>query len=237
MRYVYRIGWATALWVAAGNAAAQGDSAAPSTITLGTMIAQGGVILWVLMALSVATVGVAVYFLLTVTVAREVPRAFGDRIRALLRDGSYKDAYELCAGRDELFVKVVQAGLKAAKHDRYIIQEAMESEGERGATALWQKVSYLNNVAVISTLLGLLGTVWGMIRAFGSIALDNSQVKGLRMAEAVAQAMITTAGGLMLAIVAFVFYFYLHGQVVKITAAVEAQATDMIELIEEGGES
>jgi biopolymer transport protein ExbB len=213
-----------------------GETVQPA-ITLGTMLQQGGVILWVIMGLSVATLAMAIYFIMTVSVAREAPRNLADQIFQKLRKGDLRDAFEICAGREELLAKVFRAGLKAARHDRYVVQEAMESEGERGAAALWQKVSYLNNVAVIAPLLGLLGTVWGMIQAFGAIALDNSQVKGLRMAESVAQAMITTAGGLMLAIPAFVVYFYLRGQVVKITAEVEAQATELIEVLEESDDA
>jgi biopolymer transport protein ExbB len=122
-------------------------------------------------------------------------------------------------------------------HDRYVIQEAMESEGERGAAALWQKISYLNNIGVIAPLLGLLGTVLGMMQAFGSIALDDAQVKTLKMAYAVAQAMITTAAGLMLAIPALVVYFYLRGRVTKIIAQVEAQSAELVEALVRGHRS
>lgn len=222
----------------AASAQAPVDAAAePARITLAMMLQQGGPILWVILGLSVVTVVMAVYFLLTVNVGREAPRGLSERVRKALRDGAMLEAYELCTGRVDLLARVLRAGLKAAKHDRYIIQEAMESEGERGAASLWQRISYLNNVAVIAPLLGLLGTVWGMMLAFGSIALDNSQVKGLRMAESVALAMVTTAAGLVLAILAFVVYFYLRGQVVKIVAEVEAQATELVELIDEARSS
>ena len=76
-----------------------------------------------------------------------------------------------------------------------------------------------------------------MIQAFGAIALDDSQVKGLRMAEGVAEAMITTAAGLMLAIPALVVYYYLRGQVIKIIAEVESHATELVDLIAQGDSS
>jgi biopolymer transport protein ExbB len=123
-----------------------------------------------------------------------------------------------------------------AGHDRYVIQEAMESEGERGATALWQKISYLNNIGTLAPLLGLLGTVWGMMRAFGAIAFDSAQVKGIAMASSVATAMVTTAAGLLLAIPAIAVYYYLRGRVIKIVAEVEAQASEFVEMIARNGE-
>lgn len=213
---------------------------APSQIeqlTLWNMIEHGGAIVWTLIAMSIVTGVLGVYLFLTLTPNREAPASLVKRAMAQVRAGDLRGAYQMCEGREELLAKVLCAGLKVSGHDRYVIQEAMESEGERGATALWQKISYLNNVGVIAPLLGLLGTVVGMIQAFGSIALDNSQVKGLEMAYGVAKAMITTAAGLLLAIPAMIAYFYLRGRVIKIIAQVEAQATEVIELLSRGHES
>jgi biopolymer transport protein ExbB len=127
--------------------------------------------------------------------------------------------------------RVLHAGLKMADQERYIIQESMESEGQRCAAELWQRISYMNNVGVIAPLLGLLGTVWGMIGAFGAIALDNSQVKNMTMAMNVSEAMITTAAGLLLAIPALLTYYYLRGRVLRVTSLVESQASEFVELI------
>jgi biopolymer transport protein ExbB len=220
------------------EAAGAGDAVTPAsmtpgapTITLWWMLEKGGAINWIILAMSVVALIMAVYLFLTLTPGREVPDTFVKRAQAQIRAGDLRGAWQMCEGRDELIARVLQAGLKMAQHDRYVIQEAMESEGERGATELWQKISYLNNIGVIAPLLGLLGTVWGMIRAFGAIAFEDSQVKSLTMAEGVAQAMITTAAGLCLAIPAMIVYFYLRGRVIRIVAAVEAQATELIEML------
>jgi biopolymer transport protein ExbB len=203
-------------------------------LTLMVMIQQGGVILWVIMALGFVAVVWTVYLLATVTTRREVPLNLGKRAQAQVRAGDIRGAYQMCLERDELLANVLRAGLKMSGHDRYVIQEAMESEGERGATALWQRISYLHNIAMIAPLLGLLGTVWGMMQAFSAIAFDSAQVKGLTMAYSVSMAMITTAGGLVLAIPALGVYYFLRGRVVKIIAAVEAQASEFVELLSGG---
>ena len=70
-----------------------------------------------------------------------------------------------------------------------------------------------------------------MIGAFGAIALDSSQVKGLTMAYSVSQAMITTAAGLLLAIPALMMYYYLRGRVLRVVATVESRASEFVELI------
>ncbi|HPG68442.1 MAG TPA: MotA/TolQ/ExbB proton channel family protein [Candidatus Hydrogenedentes bacterium] len=205
-------------------------------LTLMDMIEQGGAILWVIMALGFVALVMSVYFFFTVTAKREVPPNFLKRTLSQLRSGDLRGAYQMCEGRDELLVNVVRAGLKMAGHDRYVIQDAMESEGERGATALWQKISWLNNIGVIAPLLGLLGTVWGMIQAFSVIALDNAQVKSMAMAFSVSKAMITTAGGLLLAIPVLFVYYYMRGRVIKIIAEVEAHSSVVVEVLTRGQE-
>lgn len=206
----------------------------PQTVnqmTLMMMIEQGGVILWVIMALGFATVVLAIFLLLTVTVKREVPGVLVERTHKQVHEREFEEAWRMCDERDELLARVFAAGLRMTGHDRFLIQEAMESEGERGATELWQRISYLNNIATIAPLLGLLGTVWGMMQAFSSIAFDTAQVKGMTMAYSVASAMITTAAGLVLAIPAMVIYFLLRGRVIKIIATVESYAAELVEVL------
>lgn len=225
---------------AAPGAGLEGPLIAPGEgdrLTLWMMIENGGVILGVIGGLSVIAVLMMLYFFLTITPRREIPRRFSKEARKQIRAGELENLARQCRKRRDLLSKVLQAGLKVAGHDRFVIQEAMESEGERGATLLWQRISYLNNIGVIAPLLGLLGTVWGMMQAFGAIALDDTQVRGLAMAYSVAQAMTTTAAGLALAIPAMAVYFYLRGRVTRIVSEVEAHASEFIDLLSEEGRS
>ena len=200
-------------------------------LTLEMMVLQGGPILWAIIGLAFIAVVMGFYLFLTVTPRREAPTKLLRRVTNQIRAGDMQGAIMLCEGRDELMARVLHAGLKMADQDRYIIQESMESEGERGAAELWQKISYMNNVGVIAPLLGLLGTVWGMIGAFSAIALDSSQVKSVTMAYNVSQAMITTAAGLLLAIPALLVYYILRGRVLRVVSTVESQASEFVELI------
>lgn len=209
----------------------------PNQLTLMMMIEQGGYILWVIMGLGFISFVLCIYHLLTLTPGREAPKSLIRRAHGQLQEGDLRGAYQMCQERDEYLALVLRAGLKMSGHERYVIQEAMESEGERGATALWQKISYLNNIANLAPLLGLLGTVWGMMQAFGAIAFEDAQVKGLAMAYSVAEAMITTAAGLLLAIPTMAVYFFLRGRVIKIIAVVEAHASEFVELIVKEGDT
>lgn len=237
------------LLVLAGlSASAQEASPEPATATLPTilqpvdgqltlmaMVEQGGAILWVIMGLGFIALVWALYLLLTLTPGREVPKKLAKRAQAQIASGDLRGAYQMCQERDELLANVLAAGLKMAGHDRFVIQEAMESEGARGAAAMWQRISYLNNIGTLAPLLGLLGTVWGMMQAFVVISADIAQVQGMSMAAGVAKAMITTAAGLALAIPCMVVYYYLRGRVTRIIATLESQANEFIELIIEKG--
>lgn len=203
------------------------------TITLMMMIEQGGVILWIIMGLGFVALVLTLYLLVTVSPRREAPAALVKRAMAQVKAGEIQGAYHMCLEREEFLARVLAAGIKLAGHDRFRIQDAMESEGERMAAALWQRITYLNNIAMVAPLLGLLGTVWGMMRAFSAIALDTAQVKGITMAYSVSQAMITTAGGLALAIPAMTIYFLLRGRVLRIIAEVEARSAEFIEVLAE----
>lgn len=213
------------------------SSMAGQPVTVLLMLKWGGVVLWITMAMGFAAMAMAIYFVLTVTPKREVPPTLAKRLLTQIRAGNLRGAYQLCEGRDELLANVARAGLKMAGHDRYVVQEAMESEGERGASTLWQKISYLNNAGTIAPLLGLLGTVWGMVLAFSSIASDNAQVRGIVVAENVSKALITTVGGLVVAIPCMVVYYFLRARVIKIVAEVEAQASEIVELLAQGRQS
>lgn len=200
-------------------------------MTLMMMIEHGGFILWVILAFGFVSMVLSIYYLLTLTPRREAPKTLVKRAHGMLHAGDLRGAYQMSQERDEYLALVLRAGLKMSGHERFVIQEAMESEGERGATALWQKISYLNNIASLTPLLGLLGTVWGMMQAFGAIALQDSQVKTLTLAYSVSLAMITTAGGLLVAIPSLAVYFVLRGRVIKIISAVEAHASEFVEMI------
>ncbi len=216
--------------------AVAGATAPPQeeAVTLFKMIQWGGAILWVTMGLGCASLAMSIYFIFTVTPKREAPPTLSKRLMSHIRAGDLRGAYQLCEGRDELLANVVRAGLRVSGRDRYVIQDAMESEGERGVTDMWQKISYLNNIGVLAPLVGLLGTVWGMVLAFSSIASNNAQVRSLAVASSVSKAMICTVGGLIVAIPSLAVYYYLRGRVVKVIAAVEAQSSEIVELLSRG---
>jgi biopolymer transport protein ExbB len=112
--------------------------------------------------------------------------------------------------------------------DATLLKEVMEGEGSRQAALLQNQTQYLLDIAVIAPMVGLLGTVVGMLQAFNAVALDLARARPMTLASGVAQALITTAAGLIVGIPAMAFYAFFRGRVAKLTAQLETAAADLL---------
>jgi biopolymer transport protein ExbB len=138
---------------------------------------------------------------------------------------------ELCAGSENVISKVVLAAIDRVEKNPASAREAVELTAKNEVTKLWEALSYLSDIAVIAPLVGLLGTVLGMIDAFNAIAFQTAAVKPVLLAGGIAKAMVTTAAGLIIAIPASIFYSFFRSRVSKITATVEALASEITDIL------
>lgn len=145
-----------------------------------------------------------------------------DRI-AEIRDGS-------ALGR------MLAAGLINRFHSREVMKEAIEDTGRQVVADLERYLNTLGTIAAVSPLLGLLGTVFGMIQVFGVITQAGVGNAGL-LAGGISKALITTAAGLSVAIPALMFHRYFNGRVNKLIIAMEEQALRLIEVMKGERES
>ena len=129
--------------------------------------------------------------------------------------------------------RVLAAGLVNRHRSRHLIKEAIEDTGRHVVHELERFLNTLGTIAGISPLLGLLGTVIGMIKVFSSIMVhgvgDANQLAG-----GISEALITTAAGLTVAIPSFFFYRYYKGKVEAYVVSMEEQAVNLVEAIEQG---
>ena len=154
-------------------------------------------------------------------------------LKECLRTARFADAEALCSDQKSMFGSIVSAGLRARGSGTQIMIDAMKSEGKRTSANLWQRLSLLNDVVLIAPMLGLLGTVIGMFYAFydvnRSIESINALFDGLGIAVG------TTVVGLIVAILAMVFYTTLKYQLVRTISRVENEALVLFPLIESRG--
>jgi biopolymer transport protein ExbB len=131
--------------------------------------------------------------------------------------------------------RVLAAGLVNIHHEREIMKESIEEAGRHVVLELERYLNTLGTIASISPLLGLLGTVFGVIKVFSAISLHGTDHPGY-LAGGIAQALITTAAGLSVAIPALMFYRYFRGRVEALASTMEEEALKLVEILHGGRE-
>jgi biopolymer transport protein ExbB len=126
--------------------------------------------------------------------------------------------------------RVLAAGLVNRHHDRLVMKESIEEVGRHVVFELSRYLNTLGTIASISPLLGLLGTVFGMIKMFSAITAAGVSDPSI-LAGGIAEALITTAAGLMIAIPALLFYRYFLGRVDALVVVMEQEALKLIEVL------
>ncbi len=184
--------------------------------------------------MSVASLALWIYSLATFRAKEILPPDFLATLRGHLHKKQFREAETLCKKHGKLLGTIVHAGLSTRQLGAQVMMDTMKSEAKRASTKFWQRLALLNDVVIIAPMLGLLGTVIGMFYAFydvnRSIESINALFDGLGIAVG------TTVMGLIVAILAMVFYTTLKYRVVKTLSEVEVEALSLSTLIERGNE-
>ena len=234
-------------WICAGllpatTVLAQTAAAAPAAagLTLADLMRMGGWLMYVLGALSVLGLAMVVYYALVLRTRYIAPAAQALRLRELLKERRGRDARELCAQQPTALAAVTAAGLDFLKENPAgapdMLKEIMESEGARQAGRLQNMIHYLVDLSSVAPMVGLLGTVIGLLKAFNNVAFDLAKARPMELASGVGQALITKIAGLIIAIPAVMAYSWFRGRVIKLTGQLEEAATDLLAILSAKGE-
>jgi len=153
------------------------------------------------------------------------------RIRASIDKGHYEEAAAICETVDSPAARLMKTGIGYREFSEAAIKEAVTNEANREIPRLERYLSTLGTIANISTLLGLLGTVTGNIRAFGVLGSMGAMGNPALLASAIAEALVTTAAGLVVSIPAVIFYNYFIAEVNRIVTEMEASVSDLVILL------
>lgn len=203
------------------SAMAEEVSGKASTLDLGKVFAGSPLIYSVLILMSMGCLGLWIYSLLTLRLGELMPTAFMEEIRELLSQRRYETALERCQEEDNLVGAILASGISHRQHGSQVMLEAVQAEGKRQGMGLWQRLSLLNDAAMIAPMLGLLGTVMGMFLAFYDSNRTNESIT--QIFDGLGIAIGTTVAGLLVAIVAMICYTTLRVKLVKILTTVETE--------------
>lgn len=238
-----------ALFGSAGSALAQAPELLPGAAPLGEegmswqwIMESGGWLMYVLGLMSVVTVTLVIYFFVVLRGAQIAPRELQRELVHRIRTGTLEEARKTCEYQPCPLSAVTLAAVdhfRSVPHrNPSLLKDIMEGEGSRQAESMLGQTQYLLDIAVVSPMIGLLGTVFGMLRAFSSVALDIAAAKPVALAHGVSQALVTTAFGLIVGIPAMLFYAYFRRRASKQVAALEAASADVLTaLLSRGGDS
>jgi biopolymer transport protein ExbB len=164
---------------------------------------------------------------------RVVPRLFVNRFLLQLRENALdrSEALERCEENSSHVARVFAAAIRKWGKSAVEVEQAVIDEGERVANELRRYLRVLNGVSTVSPLLGLLGTVGGMIQAFNVIATSPAMGRAEMLAGGISVALITTASGLLVAIPALVFYLFFVGRVDGLVMDIDRYGQDLVNLI------
>ena len=208
------------------------DAAATNAGTLWAVLQSGGWFMLPLAAMLFIETLLIFIYLLTLRRGAIISRRYLDICEALLRKRDYLGLLAVSNRHGEAVARIVQSMLAFAKDNPTAslasVRESAETEGIRQAASLSQRITYLADVGTLAPMVGLLGTVSGMIHSFGALATDLATSKPMMLATGVSEALVCTASGLVVGILAFTGYAYFRGRVARLTADLEAASTQIL---------
>ena len=204
--------------------AADTASSASSASVL-AFLHKGGPVLYVLILLSFVMLCLVFYYLMTIRTTLLVPDDFIKQVEVAVGKKDFELLAEISKKNDSPTGKIIESGTEIfirSKNNYVMIRDAVEDEGGRQAGVLWQRIQPLQDIAIIAPMVGLLGTVIGMINSFMSLTAEVGTPRPTVIANGVSMALITTAAGLIIGIIAMILYSYFRSRIHNIIAYMES---------------
>jgi len=182
-----------------------------------SVLEDGGPIGIVIIIMSIATLALIIEFGVNVRADKICPPELIDEVEALLEEDEYQEALELCESEPNFVTRSLAAGLPRLNEGYTKVREAMEAAVGVEAVKLQQKVSWMLFLSNVAPLMGLFGTVTGMIIAFQTIVVLGAKVTPADLAGGISAALVTTFLGLLVSIPAVTAYQYFRGKATRIS--------------------
>jgi biopolymer transport protein ExbB len=184
----------------------------------------------ILFTLSLFSLTIWIYSLSTLKISKMMPLPFIRRVKKKLAEKDYEEALEFCQAQSHCTGSILASALQSRFHGHQVMIEAMQTEGKRFGVSLWQRISLINDVAIIAPMLGLLGTVLGLFHAFYDVNRSPDTLASIF--DGLGIAVGTTVAGLIVAICAMVFYATLKYRVIQLLNHIENETIALGKLIE-----
>lgn len=204
-----------------------------SKMNLWEMTTKGGWIMLLLAILSVVCFYIFFERLMVLKKARQIDASFMDRIRDYVQNGEVKSAINFCRVTGSPIANMIEKGLERLGRPAADVRASIDNAGNLEVAKLEKGLSIMATISSGAPMIGFLGTVLGMVRAFWEMANAGNNIDITLLSSGIYQAMITTVGGLIVGIIAMFAYNYLVSRVDSITNWLEAQTLSFMDLIKD----
>ena len=199
-------------------------------MNLWDMATKGGWIMVILALLSVICVYIFVERLMVIRKASKVDPVFMDRIRDYVKTDELKSAINYCRMTNSPVSNMIEKGLDRIDRPASEVQAALENAGNLEVAKIEQGLSVMATISSGAPMIGFLGTVLGMVKAFWEMANAGNNIDITLLSSGIYEAMITTVGGLIVGIIAMFAYNYLVSRVNDVANVLEAQTLSFMDL-------
>ena len=209
-------------------AAPAGGESTAANPSLWELFRKGGYVMWVLAVCSVVALAIIFERLFALRRTRVIPPGFVPGLKAIFKDPQEdrERALEYCRAHDSPMARMVTAFIKRLPRGFQQAEKALEDAGGNEALKLRQNMRFLYAIGSVATLLGLIGTIAGMIKAFMVTAkAGNAENKVELLSTGIYEAMVCTFGGLAVAILVTIAYYYLVGRIEKMIGEINDELT------------
>ncbi len=201
------------------------------------LFTRGGIFVYLIFVFSVFSVGIFLEKLWVLRSSKVIPGSFIIAIEGLLKSGDLEKSIELCKNDDSSIARIVLVAINNIGKGPDTVKELVESAGKQEIIRLGRFAEGMSAVAATTPLLGLLGTVFGIIKAFNVIAGGGIGNPSL-LASGISEALFATATGLGAAVVSYIAYKYIDGKLTKIAVTLSSTAAKTLSILPvKGGES
>ncbi len=203
------------------------------TVSLIDLVIKGGWIMAILGLLSILSIYIFIERYFIIRRSSKDDENFMNIIRDNVLDGKYDTANELCRRENTPIARMLQKGLSRIGKPLTDINAAIENVGNLEVSRLEKNITTLATIASTAPMLGFLGTVIGMIIAFYDMSMAGGNIDIQLLSGGIYQAMITTVGGLIVGIIAYVLYNILVARIDRLVFLLEARASEFMDVLHE----
>jgi len=203
------------------------------TLPILDLVLKGGWIMGVIGLLSIIAFYIFIERYFIIGRAAKEDKNFMNNIRAYIHEGKLESARALCVSNNSPIGRMIDKGLARIGKPLNDINAAIENIGKLEISKLEKNVAGLATIAGAAPMLGFLGTVIGMIQAFYDMSMAGNNINIELLSKGIYQAMITTVGGLIVGITAYIFYNILVARIQKVVYKLEINATEFMDVLYE----